>query len=76
MTTRRTNPAPALNRSEVWMLVAFTLSMAFTVGAGAFALTTSPNNPVVWGLVGVSVALFVVTVRLMVKNMFPRGRRR
>lgn len=74
MTTRKTVPTPFLSRSEVRMLVAFSLSMAFTVGAGVFALTTSPNNPVVWGLMVVSIALLAVTVRLMVRNMLPRRR--
>lgn len=76
MTTRRTVPTPFLSRSEVLMLVAFSLSMAFTIGAGAVTAMSSPTNPVVWGLMVVSFALLAVTVRLMVRNMLPRRPRR
>lgn len=74
MTTRKTVPTPGLSRSEVLMLVAFSLSMAFTVGGSAVALMSSPTNPFVWVLLVAGIGALAVTVRLMVRNLLPRRR--
>lgn len=72
MTTRKTVSTPALNRSEVLMLVALSVSIALTVGAGVVALVSAPTNPLVWGLLVVAVASLALTIRLMVRNLSPR----
>lgn len=72
MTTRKTVPTPSLSRSEVLMLVVFSLSMALTVGAGTVAIASAPTNPVVWGLMVVAVVFLALTIRLMVRNLGSR----
>lgn len=69
MTTRKTVSTPALNRSEVLMLVSLCVSMAFTVGAGVVALSPTPTNPVVWGLLAVALVSVVIALRLVVRNV-------